>query len=59
MKSIYDKVSFNISRQVTNAYSTSFSMGIHVLNKSIHEPIYGIYGFVRLADEIVRYVSRI
>lgn len=53
MKSIYDRVSFNISRQVTNAYSTSFSMGIHVLNKSIHEPIYGIYGFVRLADEIV------
>lgn len=53
MKSIYDNISYKISKQVTNAYSTSFSMGIHVLNKSIHEPIYGIYGFVRLADEIV------
>lgn len=53
MKSIYDNISFKISKQVTNAYSTSFSLGIYMLNKKIHEPIYGIYGFVRLADEIV------
>tara|TARA_R110002049_G_scaffold302804_2_gene496254 strand:- start:1875 stop:2711 length:837 start_codon:yes stop_codon:yes gene_type:complete len=53
MKSIYDNISYKISKQVTNAYSTSFSLGIHVLHKSIHDPIYGIYGFVRLADEIV------
>ncbi len=53
MKSIYDKISFKISKQVTNAYSTSFSLGIYMLSKKIHDPIYGIYGFVRLADEIV------
>jgi len=28
-------------------------MGINALSKEIHEPIYAIYGFVRLADEIV------
>lgn len=53
MKEIYDSVSTKISKQITNAYSTSFSLGIYMLDKQIHEPIYGIYGFVRLADEIV------
>lgn len=38
---------------VTHAYSTSFSLGILCLNKSLHNPIYAIYGFVRFADEIV------
>jgi phytoene/squalene synthetase len=38
---------------VTKAYSTSFSMGIKFLAKRFHDPIYGVYGFVRLADEIV------
>ena len=28
-------------------------MGIKALNKELHKPIYNIYGFVRLADEIV------
>jgi phytoene/squalene synthetase len=28
-------------------------MGIFLLNKRFHDPIYSIYGFVRLADEIV------
>jgi len=28
-------------------------MGIMLLDKKIHDPIYGIYGFVRVADEIV------
>lgn len=28
-------------------------MGINALEKEIHDPIYAIYGFVRLADEIV------
>ncbi|RYZ47084.1 MAG: phytoene/squalene synthase family protein, partial [Sphingobacteriales bacterium] len=32
---------------------TSFSLGINFLNKEIRGPIYAIYGFVRLADEIV------
>jgi phytoene/squalene synthetase len=38
---------------VTNVYSTSFSLGIYCLDKKFHEGIYAIYGFVRLADEIV------
>ena len=53
MKDHYDKISFVVSKLVTKAYSTSFSMGIRVFNKRFHDPIYGIYGFVRLADEIV------
>ncbi|MEZ4913256.1 MAG: phytoene/squalene synthase family protein [Chitinophagales bacterium] len=41
------------SKLFTNAYSTSFSLGISLLDKSLHNAIYAIYGFVRLADEIV------
>ena len=53
MKSIFDKVSYKSSKLVTHQYSTSFSLGIQFLNKDFHESIYGIYGFVRFADEIV------
>ena len=53
MKSIFDKVSYECSKHTTKMYSTSFSLGIKVLNKKLHKPIYNIYGFVRLADEIV------
>lgn len=53
MKSLFDSVSAKSSKLVTNSYSTSFSLGIKFLGKSIRRPIYGIYGFVRLADEIV------
>lgn len=38
---------------VTKSYSTSFSLGIMLLDRSMHTPIYAIYGFVRFADEIV------
>ncbi len=53
MKALFDTVSQKASKMVTNQYSTSFSLGIRFLNKSFHAPIYGIYGFVRFADEIV------
>jgi phytoene/squalene synthetase len=53
MKSIYDSLSATVSKKITRAYSTSFSLGIYFLNRKLHEPIYNIYGFVRLADEIV------
>ena len=53
MKQIFDNVSLEVSKLTTRTYSTSFSLGIYCLNKSIHAPIYNIYGFVRLADEIV------
>ena len=53
MKHIFDEVSNECSKLTTIAYSTSFSLGIRVLEKKLHKPIYGIYGFVRFADEIV------
>ena len=53
MKAIFDKVSNDCSEITTKAYSTSFSLGIKILDKRLHNPIYGIYGFVRFADEIV------
>ncbi len=53
MKALFDEVSAASSKLVTHSYSTSFSLGIKFLGNSIREPIYGIYGFVRLADEIV------
>jgi phytoene synthase len=53
MKALFDTVSKKASKMVTRQYSTSFSLGIQFLNKDFHEPIYGIYGFVRFADEIV------
>ena len=53
MKEIFDKVSARCSRITTNAYSTSFSLGIRCLEKELRDPIYAIYGFVRFADEIV------
>lgn len=53
MKSIFDKISFECSRNVTRAYSTSFSTAVKMLSPSIRQDIYNIYGFVRFADEIV------
>jgi phytoene/squalene synthetase len=50
---LYNKVCFDISRSITKNYSTSFTIGIKTLHASIRNPIYAIYGFVRLADEIV------
>ena len=52
-KQLYDEVSFKSSELFTKSYSTSFSLGIRFLNPKFREPIYNIYGFVRLADEIV------
>jgi len=53
MKSIFDTVSRACSKEVTNAYSTSFSLATKLLAPSIRQDIYNIYGFVRFADEIV------
>ena len=53
MKNIFDDVSNMCSKLTTTAYSTSFSLGIKVLDRRLHQSIYGIYGFVRFADEIV------
>jgi len=53
MKKLFDTVSQDCSRLVTNSYSTSFSLATKMLDTSIRNHIYNIYGFVRFADEIV------
>lgn len=53
MDPLFHKVSFQTSRLITHTYSTSFSIGTRFLHASIRDGIYSIYGFVRLADEIV------
>ncbi len=53
MKQLFDELSFKISRETTRKYSTSFSLGVLALSADIRPAIYSIYGFVRLADEIV------
>ncbi|MDA3821749.1 MAG: phytoene/squalene synthase family protein [Bacteroidales bacterium] len=50
---LYTKNSLQLSKLTTNNYSTSFSMGVGLLKKEFRLPIYAIYGFVRVADEIV------
>ncbi len=53
MKSLFDTVSFECSRNVTKSYSTSFTAAVKMLATNIRQDIYNIYGFVRFADEIV------
>lgn len=53
MKSIFDHISNESCRSITRAYSTSFSAAVRMLSPRIRQDIYNIYGFVRLADEIV------
>ena len=50
---LYLQVSLASSKLLTKAYSTSFSLGIRTLDEKVHDAIYAVYGFVRLADEIV------
>jgi len=53
MKALYDKISFESAVCITKRYSTSFSLAIKMLAPHIQKDIYKIYGFVRVADEIV------
>lgn len=50
---LFKQTCLQCSKVITQAYSTSFTLGIKTLDKKFHLPIYGIYGFVRCADEIV------
>lgn len=50
---IYTEIAFKTSKLVTKAYSTSFALAVRTLSKEMQRAIYSIYGFVRLADEIV------
>ena len=49
----YHDISFDISKKLTNAYSTSFSLGIKAFSPEYRDAIYAVYGYVRIADEIV------
>lgn len=53
MKRLFDELSYQVSKATTQKYSTSFSLGIMALKAELRPAIYAIYGFVRLADEIV------
>lgn len=53
MKHLFDELSCAVSKITTQKYSTSFSLGILALKPSIRAAVYAIYGYVRLADEIV------
>ncbi|WP_282638204.1 phytoene/squalene synthase family protein [Sphingobacterium thalpophilum] len=53
MKKLFDELAYEVSKKTTEKYSTSFSLGILALKPSIRDSIYAIYGYVRLADEIV------
>ena len=53
MKALYDQSSYICSKELTKVYSTSFSWCIKLLPPTVRNHIFSIYGFVRLADEIV------
>jgi 15-cis-phytoene synthase len=52
-KKLFDNTTLECSKLITKRYSTSFTLGIKTLHPRFHDAIYAIYGFVRLADEIV------
>jgi phytoene/squalene synthetase len=53
MMTLYDSTVAECSKLITTRYSTSFTLGIKTLAPKYREAVYNIYGFVRLADEIV------
>ncbi len=53
MISLFHELCEHCSKATTEKYSTSFSSAIRLLHANLRAPIFNIYGFVRLADEIV------
>lgn len=50
---LYTRNALQCSKSTTLNYSTSFSLGVWMLDKKFRPAIYAIYAFVRFADEIV------
>jgi 15-cis-phytoene synthase len=50
---LYTKTSLDVSETIIRNYSTSFYWSSLFFKKDIREAIFAIYGFVRIADEIV------
>lgn len=50
---LFDNTAKDISRKIALNYSTSFSLGIRLLAAEYRWAVFAVYGFVRVADEIV------
>ena len=50
---LYKDTSYKISKKLTLSYSTSFGWGIKAFKPEYRDPIFAIYSYVRVADEIV------
>ena len=50
---LYKDTSYKISERLTLSYSTSFGWGIKAFKPEYRDPIFAIYSYVRVADEIV------
>ncbi len=51
---LYNKTSYEISRRITQISTVFRFLATRMFHKKyVREAIYGIYGFVRVADEIV------
>lgn len=50
---LFNTLSKHCSKKTTQLYSTSFASAVKLLHRDLQQPIHNIYGFVRLADEIV------
>ncbi|MBK7447571.1 MAG: phytoene/squalene synthase family protein [Ignavibacteria bacterium] len=50
---LYNSTSFKISNLIAKNYSTSFGFAMNLFNSELKDSIAAIYGYVRLADEIV------
>jgi phytoene/squalene synthetase len=50
---LFNQLSEQCSRTATRLYSTSFASAINLLHADLRQPVHNVYGFVRLADEIV------
>lgn len=50
---LYAETAYQLSRELTLRYSTSFGQSSKLFSKTIQPHIYAIYGLVRIADEIV------
>ncbi|MGL4993412.1 MAG: phytoene/squalene synthase family protein [Bacteroidales bacterium] len=53
MDKLYISTCTEINQVITRQYSTSFYSSVLLLDKDIQRDIFAIYGFVRIADEIV------
>ena len=50
---LYNQISIRLSRDITFSYSSSFSSATKLLSPKVADSIVSIYGFVRIADEVV------